>query len=97
MEARWKAVVAAAIVLALPLGGCRHIGHQDSLPVGACVRVSDAGTATVPCSEPHTHKVVAIVPGAGEACPVKTVMYSSPADEHDPLMTTCFQVDGAAD
>ena len=65
MGARWSVVVAAAIVLAVPLGGCRHIGQDDPLPVGTCVRESDEGTAIVSCAEPHTHRVTAIVAGEG--------------------------------
>ena len=97
MEDRWRLVVAAAIVLSLPLGGCRDIGQRDLWPVGTCVRVSDEGTAPVSCAAPHTHRVIAIVAGEGEACPVDTVMYASPADPDDGLMTTCFQADAAAE
>ena len=93
MEDRWRVVVAAAIVLALPLGGCRGIGQRNLWPVGTCVRASDEGTAPVPCAEPHTHRVTAIVAGDGEACPGDTVMYASPADPDDGLLTTCFRAD----
>jgi hypothetical protein len=97
MTGRWSIVAAAAIVLALALGGCRGIGRHEPLPVGTCVRVADAGgTAIVPCAEPHTHRVTATVAGAGEACPRDTVMYSSPADPDDGSMTTCFRADAAA-
>ena len=96
MEDRWRVVVAAAIVLALPLAGCKDIGQQDLLPVGTCVRVSDEGTATVSCAEPHTHKVIAIA-GEAEACPRDTDMFAQPADPDDGLMTTCFQADAAAE
>ena len=97
MEDRWRVVVAAAIVLALPLGGCRDIGQRNLWPVGTCVRVSDEGsTATVSCAEPHTHRVIAIA-GEGEACPGDTDMYAQPADPDDGLMTTCFQADAAAE
>ena len=86
-------VIAAAIVLALPLGGCRvGVAQQDSLPVGTCVRVDGRGTTAVPCSDPHTHKVIAIAAGA-EACPSETDMFSQPADPDDGGMTTCFRSD----
>jgi hypothetical protein len=98
MEDRWWVVVAAAIVLALPLGGCRDGGQRDPWPVGTCVRVSDEGSmATVSCADPHTHRVSAIVAGEGEACPRDTDIYSSPADPHDGLMTWCFQRDAAGE
>ena len=97
MDDRWRVVVAAAIVLALALGGCKAFRQPDvPLPVGTCVRESDAGSAVVPCAEPHTHKVSANVPGDGAACPRDTVMYSSPADPDDGAMTTCFQRDPSA-
>jgi hypothetical protein len=96
MEDRWRVVVAATIVLALPLGGCKDIGQRNLLPVGTCVRVSDEGTATVSCAEPHTHRVIAIA-GQAEACPRDTDMYAQPADPDDGLMTTCFQADAAAE
>ena len=95
MGTRWKVVVAAAILLALPLGGCRGSGQQAlDLPVGTCVRVSDEGTDTVSCAEPHTHRVIAIV-GEGQACPPESNMQSQPADPDDGLTTTCFQADAA--
>ena len=97
MEDRWRVVIAAAIVLALPLGGCRGIGQGTSWPVGTCVRESDEGTAAVPCAEPHTHRVIAIVAGDGSACPGDTDMYATPADPDDGLMTTCFRADAAAE
>ena len=91
MEDR-RRVVAAAIVLAMTLGGCKDSGQQDLLPVGTCVRVSDKGAVvTVSCAEPHTHKVIAIA-GQAEACPIDTDMYAQPADPDDGLMTTCFQI-----
>jgi hypothetical protein len=95
MDDRWRLVVAAAIVLSLPLGGCRGFRQRDSWPVGTCVRESEEGTTPVSCAEPHTHRVSAIVAGDGEACPRDTVMYESPADPDDGLMTTCFQADAA--
>jgi hypothetical protein len=91
MNDRWTVVVAAGIALALPLGGCRDVRRDDSWPVGTCVRASDESTTPVSCAEPHTHRVTAIVAGDGEACPADTVMYASPADQHDGAMTTCFQ------
>lgn len=97
MEDRWRVVVAAAIVLALPAGGCRDSGQRNLWPVGTCVQASDEGTATVPCAEPHTHRVSAIVAGAGEACPRDTDIYLSPADPDDGLMTTCLQRDAAGE
>ena len=97
MDDRWRMVAAAALVLALPLGGCRAFRQPyEQLPVGTCVRESDAGSVVVPCAEPHTHKVSAVVAGDGEACPTDTVMYASPADPDDGLMTTCFQADPPA-
>jgi hypothetical protein len=98
MEDRWRVVVAEAIVLALPLGGCRGFREQEVWPVGTCVRVSDEGDmAPVSCAEPHTHRVSAIVPGDGEACPADTTLYSQPADRDDGLITTCFRRDAAAE
>jgi len=98
MVDRWKVAVAAAIVLALPLGGCRDAGQHVSWPVGTCVQVAGEGdTAAVPCAEPHTHRVTAVVAGEGEACPRDTVMYVQPADPDDGLMTTCLQADAAAE
>lgn len=98
MEDRWRVVVAAAIVLALPLGGCRAFRQPYvPLPVGTCVRVSDEGAETVvPCAEPHTHRVTAIA-GEGETCPPDTVMYASPADTDDGLTTTCYRRDAAGE
>ena len=96
MEDRWKVVVAAAIVLALTLGGCGDRGQRDLLPVGTCVRVSDEGTATVSCAEPHTHRVIAIA-GQAEACPRDTDMWAQAADPDDGLITECFQTDAAAE
>ena len=85
-------MVAVAIVLALPLGGCQDRSQRDLLPVGTCVRVADEGRATVSCAEPHTHKVIAIA-GQAEACPIDTDMYAQPADPDDGLITECFQTD----
>jgi hypothetical protein len=97
MRNRWRVVAAVAIVLTLPLGGCRGVGQRDQMPVGTCVRESDEGTGIVSCAEPHTHRVIAIVAGDGEDCPPETVMYSQPADRDDGLMTTCFRAEGAAE
>jgi hypothetical protein len=83
-------VVVAAILLALPLGGCK-LGRLDVLPVGTCVRESAEGTATVPCAEPHTHRVIAVVAGEGGACPPDTDMAASPADPDEGRWTICFQ------
>jgi hypothetical protein len=92
MDDRWRIVIAAAVVLALPVGGCRDGRRWEPWPVGTCVRESDdGGSAVVSCAEPHTHKVTAIVAGDGDACPGNTVMYSTPADPDDGVMTTCFQ------
>jgi hypothetical protein len=54
--------------------------------------VDGLGTTAVPCSDPHTHRVIAIAASA-EACPSETVMFSQPADPDDGAMTTCFQSD----
>jgi hypothetical protein len=91
---RGRMAVAAAIVLTLPLAGCGLLHRpfdpeRDLLPVGTCVRASDLGEEVVSCAEPHTHKVTAIAPRA-EACPPETVMYASPADPHDGLVTACY-------
>jgi hypothetical protein len=97
MEDRRTLVVAGAIMLALPLGGCRGLRQPYvPLPVGTCVRESDAGSVVVPCAEPHTHRVIATVPGDGGACPRDTVMYASPADPDDGVTTTCFRLDPPA-
>jgi hypothetical protein len=98
MQDRWRVVIATAIVLALPLGGCGDSGQRDSWPVGTCVRVSDEGdTAAVSCAEPYTHEVIAIVAGDGEACPGDTDMYFQPADRGDGLMTTCLRAVAAVE
>lgn len=97
MGNRWRVMVAAATMLAVPLSGCEGTGQRYvDLPVGTCVRVSDEGTVTVACAEPHTHRVIAIV-GEGEACPPGSNMGSVPADPDDGLMTTCFQADAAGE
>ena len=96
MSHRWS-VVARAIVLVLLLAGCRVGAPQDSLSVGACVQVNEGGgTTAVACSEPHTHKVIAIAQRA-EECPSETDMFSQPADPDDGLTTTCFQSDTATE
>jgi hypothetical protein len=82
----------AAATLLLTLGGCGHRVPPDTLAVGVCV-VSDArGDRPVPCGEPHTHRVIAVVPRA-DNCPRETVMFSSPADPDVGTTTTCFVAD----
>lgn len=93
---RRRNVVTAAIVVVLLLVGCRGVTPQDSLPVGTCVLVNDRGTTAVPCTEPHSHKVIAIAQRA-EECPIETDMYSQPADPDDGLTATCFQSDTVTD
>ena len=93
LACRWSLVVGAAIALALPLAGCGHFGRWDPPPVGTCVRASDQAEVVVPCSEPHTHRVIAIVPGQGEACPPETVMWATPADPHHVQVTVCYGPD----
>jgi uncharacterized lipoprotein NlpE involved in copper resistance len=89
-------VITALIVLALPLGGCRAVAEQDSWSVGTCVRVVEGGgTTAVACTDPHTHKVIAVADSA-EGCPPETDMLSQPADPDDGGMTTCFQSDTAS-
>lgn len=95
MNHRWN-VVTAAVVLVLLLVGCRGVSPQDSWPVGTCVLVNDRGTTAVACTEPHSHKVIAIAQRA-EECPPATDMYSQPADPDDGLTTTCLQSDTATD
>lgn len=90
---RWV-VLATAIVLALPLAGCGLFKRWDPLPVGTCVRASDEGEVVVPCVEPHTHRVIANVPG-DVPCPPETVMWATPADEHGARITTCYARDEA--
>jgi hypothetical protein len=98
VNGRRRLMVAAPIVVALALGGCRGIGQPYvPLPVGTCVRVSDDGsTATVPCAEPHTHRVIAVV-GDGEECPPESNMAAQPADPDDGLITECFGPDAAGE
>ena len=87
--------IASAIVLVLLVVGCRGAARPDPWTVGMCAQVNeDGGTTAVACTEPHTHKVIAIAPRA-EECPIKTDMYSQPADPDDGLTTTCFQSDTA--
>ena len=93
MSHRWS-VVTRAMVLVLLLGGCRGGAQQDSLSVGTCVQVNEGGTTAVACTEPHTHKVIAIAQRA-EECPNETDMFSQPADPDKGLTTTCFQSDTA--
>jgi len=89
-----RTAIAGAAAVAVLLGGCSSPGQEVSWTVGACARVDDRGTTAVDCFEPHTHRVIAIVPNA-EACPRDTDMYASPADLDDPASTTCFQLDSA--
>jgi len=98
MNHRRSVIVASvAVALALALGGCRGVAEQDSWPVGTCVQVVDGrGTTAVDCTDPHTHKVIAIADGA-EECPRDTDMFLQPADPDEGAMTTCFQSDTAAD
>ncbi len=87
-----RTVIMAAILGVSLLVGCKGVAPQESWSVGACVLVNDRGTTAVPCTQPHSHKVIAIVQRA-EACPIETDMASQPADPDDGLMTTCFQSD----
>jgi hypothetical protein len=91
---RWKRVVAAVVVGAVPLAGCHRSFDpaRDLLPVGTCVQVTDQGELVVPCAELHTHKVIAIAPRA-EDCPGETTIYASPADPHDGTVTACYVPD----
>ena len=96
MHHRWN-VVTAAVVLVVLLAGCRAAPPQESwTTVGTCVLVDDRGTTAVPCTEPHSHKVIAIAKRA-EECPPTTDMYSQPADPDDGLTTTCFRSHTATD
>jgi hypothetical protein len=87
-----RSKIAGTAVLALLLGGCKSPAQVGSWAVGACALVDDRGTASVGCSEPHTHRVIAIVKDA-EHCPRDTDMYSGPADPSDSGATVCFQSD----
>ena len=92
-----RSVIGAAIALGLFLGACRGAAVQDLLPVGTCVQVAEGGgTTAVPCTDPHTHMVIAIAAGA-EACPIETDMFSQPADPDDGARTTCFKADTVAE
>ena len=96
MRHRWSGIT-QAIVLVLLLGSCRGAAQQDSWTVGMCAQVSEGGgTTAVACTEPHTHKVIAIARRA-EECPSETDMFSQPADPDDGLTTTCFQSNTATD
>lgn len=97
---RWAVVVAAVILLAVPLGGCveimRHpIAQGDSWPppIGTCVWSDDGYDATVPCTQAHTQRLVAIVDGQGDRCPGETSIYETPADPGDRQLTACYQWD----
>ena len=89
MRHRWTGIT-QAIVLVLLLCGCRGAAQQDQWTVGTCARVDEGGTTTVACTEPHTHKVIAVAQRA-EECPRETDMFSQPADPDDGRTTTCFQ------
>lgn len=93
MNHRWKALAAAAL-LALPLGGCQHVGQRDLLAVGTCVVEDDKGRTPVACGEAHTHKVIAIA-ARPEDCPRETDMFAQPADPSQGTTTECFQKDVA--
>lgn len=96
MSHRWS-VATRAIVLVLLLGGCRGFAPHDSWLVGTCVQVNEGrGTSAVPCTEPHSHKVIAITQRA-EDCPGQTDMFSQPADPDDGVTTTCLQSDTATE
>lgn len=87
-----RSIVAGSVALALLLGGCRGPAQVSSWAVGSCALVDDRGTTSVGCSEPHTHRVIAIVNNA-EQCPRETDMYSGPADPSESGATVCFQSD----
>lgn len=91
-----RTVITAAILVVSLLVGCKGAALPESWPVGSCVLVNDRGTTAVPCTQPHSHKVIAIVQRA-EACPVETDMASQPADPDDGLTTTCFRSDTTSD
>ena len=96
MPHRWSGIT-QAIVLVLLLCGCRSAAQQDSWTVGTCAQVNEGGgTTAVACTEPHTHKVIAIAQRA-EECPRETDMFVQPADPDDGLTTTCFQSDTATE
>jgi hypothetical protein len=90
-------VIAAAIALGLSLGACRGAAVPDLLPIGTCVQVAEGGSTTaVPCSDPHTHMVIAIAASA-EGCPIETDMFSQTADPDDGARTACFKADPLAE
>ena len=91
MKHLWR-VLAAAVVLTLPLAGCGHPGTRELLAVGTCVVEDEKGTTPVACGEAHTHKVIAIAP-TPEDCPPETSMAATPADPQDGTTTECFQSD----
>ena len=88
---RHRSRIAAALVVAVALGGCSGVGQRQQWAVGTCVQVTEGGgTTAVACALPHTHKVIAIAARA-EACPSETDMFAQPADPDDGSLTTCFQ------
>jgi len=89
MDDRWS-MIAGTAALALLLGGCRAPVQVSSWAVGSCARVDDRGTTSVGCTDPHTHRVIAIVEDA-EQCPRDTDMDSGPADPSDGGATVCFR------
>jgi hypothetical protein len=93
MERGWRAL-AVAVVLSLPIAGCRQAGQRDLLAVGTCVVSDEQGTRPVGCGEAHTHRVIAIAPRP-EDCPSETTMASTPADPDDGTVTECFQSDAS--
>ena len=93
MRHRWSGI-SQALVLVLLLCGCRGGAQQDSWTIEMCALVNEGGTTAVACTEPHTHKVIAIAQRA-EECPSETNIFSQPADPDEGLTTTCFQSDTA--
>jgi hypothetical protein len=93
MGHRWRSL-AALVVLSVLLGGCWHAEQRDLLAVGTCVVSDEQGTTPVACSEPHTHRLIAIAPRP-EDCPSETDMFAQPADAGQGTVTECFQRDAA--
>jgi hypothetical protein len=90
---RSSKLIVVTTVFAVALGGCRG-PVEVPLAVGTCVRSDDRGTIAVACSEPHTHKVIAVVADA-QACPIEADMISQPANPENGLTTICFLSDPA--